>query len=147
MPARFAASVAVSRPTASRTPAYRDSSRRWNRTEPQTITGIGRNASSVSELAASSERPFARCCAARCRSGLRSGRPHSAWPSDSSLRRAANARFSVVTFGAFLLLSLYLALATIPWWWAAVAFWTFLLVGQAWYPRHLARRAALLARG
>jgi hypothetical protein len=55
--------------------------------------------------------------------------------------------FSVVTFGAFLLLSLYLALATIPWWWAAIAFWTFLLVGQAWYPRHLARRAALLARG
>ncbi|MDP9407197.1 MAG: hypothetical protein M3P95_04825 [Actinomycetota bacterium] len=97
MPARFAASVAVSRPTASRTPAYRDSSRRWNRTEPQTITGIGRNASSVSELAANTPPTSSTLSASVMTAGAPTSRHRSRWFVPSALRAASQETSSFMT--------------------------------------------------
>jgi hypothetical protein len=78
-------------------------------------------------------------------------------PLDGNVRHAA-ARIAVlqldslsrlrwvglITFGFAVALSVFLAVASSPWWWATPVFFAAAFVGQLWWPRHLQRRVDLL---
>lgn len=56
-----------------------------------------------------------------------------------------NLVWSMVVFGAFLLLSVWLAVtSSSPWWWGGVVFWCAFIGFSLWVPARLGRRLALL---
>jgi hypothetical protein len=79
-------------------------------------------------------------------------------PTDPTVRRVAlnqalatrdlyrrRTRFTLATFGVFLLLEAFLAITSSPWYWAAVALFAVMAAAQVVLPRRLDRRIALLS--